>query len=354
MIPQFSDFSKRRGKMKRNAFIMVILFAVFAVFSTPCFSAEKPITMHIVTCGPKTDGSWSQHLYEGYLNIKKKYPEVQLGWTEKLPFAEHMPVFESLASKGVNIIYTSEVGFEASRELAPKYPNTWFVNINLHDEHVGKDKVAPNISSYTVRAEQGGYLAGIIAGMMTKTNKIGHIGGFSYPCVVVPAVGLALGARSVNPKVTVHTVYLGSWNDPQKGYSATKTLIDAGCDVFLAMSDDGNFGVIDACKEKKKWIIGEARDQSEYAPDLMLTSRLCPHVHMVEACLLDYKAGKLKGNHVRYFGLQEGYDVIAPMRNVPDNVKAKVEEVKKKIMSGEIKVPVVYDAESLEKYKQVK
>lgn len=339
--------------MKRLIIVSLVVGLVCGWMTGMGTAADKPITMHIVTCGPKTDGSWSQHLYDGYLNIKKKYPEVQLGWTEKLPFAEHMPVFESLASKGVNIIYSSEVGFEAARELAPKYPNTWFVMINLHDEHVAKDKVAANISSYTVRAEQGGYLAGIVAGMMTKTNKIGHIGGFSYPCVVVPAVGLAMGARSVNPKATVSTVYLGSWNDPQKGYNATKTLIDAGCDVFLAMADDGNFGVIDAAKEKNKWLIGEARDQSEYAPNNFLTSRLCPHPDMVEACLLDYKSGKLKGNHVRYFGLQEGYDVIAPLRNVPDDVKAKVEEAKKKIIAGEIKVPVVYDAEDLEKFKKV-
>jgi basic membrane lipoprotein Med (substrate-binding protein (PBP1-ABC) superfamily) len=316
-------------------------------------SAEKPVKMHIVTCGPKTDGSWSQGLYEGYLNIKQKYPEVEIGWTDTLPFAEHVPVFESLASKGIDIIYTSEVGFEAARDLAPKYPNTWFVIINLHEEHVGVGHVSSNISSYTVRSEQGGYLSGIAAAEMSKTGKIGHIGGFSYPCVVIPAVGLAMGARSINPEVTVHTVYLGSWNDPQKGYNATKTLIDAGCDVFLAMSDDGNFGVIDACKEQKKWIIGEARDQNEYAPDLVITSRLCPHVQMVEACLLDYKAGELKGNHVRYFGLQEGYDVIAPLRNVPDSVRARIEEAKAKILSGEIKVPVIFDPEVLESYKKV-
>ena len=343
----------KEGKMKRlliAAFVIVVIFGFMPGIAT---AAGKPVKMHIVTCGPKTDGSWSQHLYEGYLNIKKKYPEVQIGWTDTLPFAEHVPVFESLARAGVNIIYTSEVGYEASRELAPKYPKTWFVNINLHDEHVEKGKIAPNISSYTVRSEYGGYLAGIAAGMMTKTNKIGHIGGFSYPCVVVPAVGLALGARSVNPKVTVHTVYLGSWIDQQKAYNATKTLIDAGCDVFLAMADDGNFGVIDACKEKKKWLIGEARDQKEYAPDLFLTSRLCPHIHMLEACLKDYMAGKLKGNHVTYFGIQEGYDVIAPLTNVPDSVRAKVEEAKKKILNGELKVPLVYDPKVLDGYSKL-
>ena len=310
---------------------------------------EKPIKLDIVTCGPKTDGSWSQHLYDAYLNIKEKYPNIQISWTDTLPFAEHLPVFESLASKGANLIYTSEVGFEAARELAAKFPDTWFVIINLQPSHI--NEVPSNVTSYTVRAEEGGYLAGIAAGMMTKTNKLGHIAGMAYPCSIIPASGLVLGARSVNPDVTLTTVYLGSWNDPEKGYKAAMTLIDSGCDVILTMADDGNFGVINACKEKGVLIIGEARDMSEYAPDLFITSRLCPHPEMLAAAVEDFKSGEMKGNNVRYFGSKEGFDVIAPLRNVPDEVKQKVEEAKAKIKSGELKIPVVYDAEELDKCK---
>jgi basic membrane protein A and related proteins len=329
--------------------ICLIFLGVIGMVISSVQAADTPIKLDIVTCGPKTDGSWSQHLHDAYLNIKKKYPNIQVSWTDTLPFAEHLPVFESLASKKANLIYTSEVGFEAARELASKFPDTWFVIINLQPSHI--NEVPSNVTSYTVRAEEGGYLAGIAAGMMTKTNKIGHIAGMAYPCSIIPACGMAMGARSINPDITVTTVYLGSWNDPEKGYKAAKTLIDSGCDIILTMADDGNFGVINACKEKGVLMIGEARDMSEYAPDLFITSRLCPHPEMLEAAVEDYKSGKMKGNNVRYFGSKEGYDVISPLKNVPDEVKKKVAEVKAKIKSGELKVPVVYDADELDNFK---
>lgn len=337
--------------------IPVIIFSSLFFFFQSVFSVEKsskkPIWMQVVTVGSKTDGSWSQGLYEGYLDLKRKYPEVRIGWTDSLPFAEHIPVFEQLATSGVDLIYTSDVGYEAVREVAKKFPETWFTIINVTPQHIKAPEFSNNVSSCVVRSEEGGYLCGVAAGLVTKTDKIGYIGGEAYPGSVIKCgVAFCMGVRSVNPKAKIYPVMTGSWIDPQKGYDAAKTLINNGCDVILTFADDCNYGVFNAAKEKGGiYLIGEARDQYEFAPDLMITSRLTPHGDMMEGGLKDFLDGTIKGNSARFFGYREGYEMIAPVTNVPEEVKSKVEAVKEKIKSGEFVVPVVLDYETLESFK---
>jgi basic membrane lipoprotein Med (substrate-binding protein (PBP1-ABC) superfamily) len=206
-----------------------------------------------------------------------------------------------------------------------------------------------NVFSYTQKEEQGGYLAGVAAGLMTKSNIIGMVAGQDYPDIVRTGVGFKEGVLSVNPKVKFLVMYTGDWVDVQKGYEAAKSIIESGADVLWHYTDNAGKGVAKAAqdhKAKKIYIVGQCRDQIEMAPERVITSCRVDHSKLAEKILLDYKAGKLKKG-VYEFGIEEGWDVIAPIRNAPKSVEAKVKEALESIKKGKIKVTLTTDPKAL-------
>lgn len=307
---------------------------------------KKSLSVHVSGLGSRTDASFYQSMYEGYLYIKEKYPNIKVGFSDLVPFSDTVSHLDTLAQSGVDLVLTELAFIEAAAQVAPKHPKTWFLVMNMMPDMM--KGMPANVTAHSWRDEQGGYLCGVVAGLMTKSNKLGYIAGFDYPDIVKTGAGFLLGARSVNPKVSFSAVYTGSWTDVQKGYDAAKTMIASGVDVIIHFADDAGFGIIDAAKERKVWVIGEVLDQRKLAPELMLTSYLVNHKKMFQVAVDDVLAKKMT-QRVKFFGLQEGEEVIAPLNpKVPDDVRAKVEEIKGKMKSGELVVPVILDSKKFD------
>ena len=336
------------------AFVIGLVMVFFLV--GPALGEEQKIKMDIYTIGSRTDQAWSQSIYEASEHIRKNYPEVEVRFGDLIPYAEFPSVLEARAQMGVDIFYIECAWLEAAQLVMPRFPNIWSQHpgaLNAQLDNIRSDKVF----SYAQTEEQGGYLAGVVAGLVTKTNKIGMIAGADYPDIIRTGFGLVEGAKLVNPKVEFSVIYTGDWVDVQKGYQAAKAMIDWGADILWHYSDNAGKGVARAAQDYKKrkiYIIGQCRDQIDLAPELVLTSCRNDHARLAEEIIKDFKAGKLKKGE-KYFGIEQGWSVIAPIRNVPpeleNKVKAKVDEIREKIKKGQIVVPLRTDPEALTGYR---
>jgi len=311
-------------------------------------AAPDAIKMYFFTNGTRTDGTWSQNIYEAYEYITEKYPEVETRFTDLVPFADEGSYITVAGEEGVDLVYVdgSFSWYDAFLEYAPRYPDTWFINANLSPAEF--ETWPDNVKSYNMEEHQAGFLAGVAMGLMTETNKIGYVGGLPYPTIIRVGCGYEMGAKWINPDVEFSPTYTASWVDVEKAYEHATALIGSGADVLCHYSDNGGFGVIKACQESGAYFVGEARDQYEYAPDVALTSFLTNHPLMAETALLEYKAGTIEHSVTEvYLGGEYDWPFIAPLTNVPAEVVSTVEEAKQLIADGTIVVPYISDGDKI-------
>ena len=213
----------------------------------------------------KDDGGWTQAIDEARVRVEKK-----LGW--KIPYAEKVPekasairpVVERFIRRGFNIINGSAFGYsDTFKDLSKEYPDIAFVN------PAGITN-GPNLQSYYGRTYESQYLCGMVAGAMTKSNKLGFIAAHPLGLVTWTVNAYALGAQAVNPKATVNVVYTGSWYDPVKERATALALIERGVDVIGQHVDTPAVQV--AAQEKGVWGTGHHRDMREFAPKATLCS----------------------------------------------------------------------------------
>lgn len=303
---------------------------------------EEAITMAFGSVCSKTDGSWGQNIYEAYLYIKGKYPEVEATHTDLIPWGDLPTWLELQGEKGTDLLYldSGATVFEALTEVAPKYPDIWFIVGGGGAEICSK--LPANVALYESMQHEGSYLAGVAAGMMTKTNKIGHMAGFDYPAIIRNWKAWELGAKSVNPGVKVINMYCGAWGDPENDYEVGTTLVEQGCDVLF--HDTDSLSIFRIAEEADVLVSGVHRDQSEYAPNHVITSSLANHPLQAEQGLLEFKAGTIVKRTDVVFGLRVGWSAVGPFGDfVPDEVRAKVKEVEETILAGELVVPEILE-----------
>lgn len=251
---------------------------------------------------------------------------------------------ESMAADGYKIIF-GHGGEYASpfAEVAADYPETWFISI-------GGQGVGQNQFPLCLNTEQGGYLCGVMAGLMTKTNVIGCIYGGDYPAFTKPGFGFEMGAKSVNPNVEVKSAFLSDCNSTE-AYETTMVQIKSNADVIFCNADEGNSGSIKAVAENPGvYTFGVFGDYSSLAPDSILVNDItdykAAYVDAAKACI----AG-IDTPDTMFLGLADG--VISLIWNeqmkdkIPQEVKDAVQDAQDKIISGEIKVPNEYEIAAL-------
>ncbi len=348
-----------RNKRKLSIFLSIALLLILLISVAGCEVPEEPavngeepvveeaVRMAINTIGTREDGSWSQKFYEAYQYLKDKYSDVEFVFNDLVAYDE-MPQFLRMQAETFqpHVVYMDSAWYEAVRDVAPQYPEIWFVMPEVEEERL--EALPENVTTYWTRYEESGYLTGIVAGMITETNQIGYIPGMpGHPNLAALAYAHLEGARSVNPDVEMSVIVTGDWVDVAAGRDAANAAIDAGADVLIHFSDNAGLGVIGAAKERNVYVIGEARDQNELAPDHVVTSYLVPHDIMAEQALVDFMDGVIEQKVVT-FGLADGIEMLAPLRNVPNEVIEKVEEVKQDILTGALQPPARYDPRVLD------
>jgi basic membrane protein A and related proteins len=210
----------------------------------------------------------------------------------------------------------------------------------------GKPYTLPNVRSVTFREEQGSFLVGALAGLATKNNKVGFVGGMEVPLIKKFEAGFRAGVAATNPKATVLVNYTGSFDNVAAGKQVGQDLVAKGTDIVYHAAGSDGLGVIQSVKEaraagKPVYVIGVDSDQSHLAPDAVLTSMLKRVDLAVYETLRDLSQGKFQGGDVA-LGLKEGGVAYAPVRvDFAGRAEAlqKVEELRGKVIAGEIQVP---------------
>ena len=279
-----------------------------------------------VYVGPTGDLGWTYAHDQG-----RKYLEEQLGvetaYSELVaegPDANR--VIRDYAEKGYDIIFATSFGYmDDVIEVATEYPNTIF-------EHCTGYKTADNVGIYDGRGYQGWYLAGIVAGKMTKNNKLGYIAPYPIPEVVRNMNAFTLGARSVNPDVEVHPLWIFTWVDPVKEREAAEALVDLGVDVIARESDSTEADKL--AQELGLYVVGYNAYVPDVAPDALLTAPIWHWGVFYKKVVEDVMNGTWTNTPV-WWGLKEGILDLAPIADfVPDDVKALVDEKKQEIIAG--------------------
>ncbi len=242
---------------------------------------------------------------------------------------------------GVGFLFTDEI-----RSMALDFPQKKFACV---DYTVDDREIPSNLAALTFREEEGSFLIGAIAALKSTTGKIGFVGGVESPLIKKFEAGYTQGAKYVRPDIVVKAVYAGvsdtAFKDPQKGKELATSLYDAGCDIIYHASGSTGLGVFKAAEERKKFAIGVDRDQSdEAAPGIILTSMTKNTDTAVYEVIESAVKGTFKGGVVS-LGLKDGsLGYVYNEKNkdlIGEEVHKKVEELKAKIISGEIKVSTI-------------
>ncbi|NPV75928.1 MAG: BMP family protein [Anaerolineae bacterium] len=264
--------------------------------------------------------------------------KIEYEYTENIGYSGDMEriLQETAEQKKPNVIFGDAFGNEeAVRRVAAQYPDIAFVFGS------GLGPSEPNVSVFDNWIHEPAYLAGMLAGGLTKTNKVGIVGGYPVPEVNRLANAFIAGAKEVNPEVQVLVTFINSWFDPAAAKEAALAQIDNGADVLYAE----RFGVIEAAKEKNLWVFGNMSDQNELAPDLVVTSPVWNMTPTVEYVIKQVTAGSYTAQDLKDFSMvAKGGASLAPFHSteskLPADLVAKVKEKEQAIKSGLFRVDI--------------
>jgi basic membrane protein A and related proteins len=292
--------------------------------------------------GGKDDKSFNTSAYEGAARAKSKLG-VFLKYVEAADDNAFEPMLRAFALREFDLIIG--IGFaqkEAIQKVASQFPKRHFAIVDAQIE-------APNVRSLMFQEHEGAYVVGAIAAMISKTGKIGFVGGMDIPLIRRFELGYEAGAKMINPQVAVLANYVGvtsaAWNNPPKGKELAVSQYEAGADIIFAAAGASGLGVFDAAEDKKKFVIGVDANQDWVKPGLVLTSMLKRVDEAVYSTIDEARAGRFTGG-VKQFGLaNQGVDYSVDQYNskiLTEQVRQRAEGLKADIIAGKITVPDYY------------
>ena len=280
---------------------------------------------------------WDARLHLG-LEAAKAKGDIEYVFSEKVANTDYIRVLREYCESGVKLIVGEAFGIsKEARKVADEYPDIAFLMGDPFEPH------GSNFSVFDNYIHEPCFLMGILAGAMTKSNNLGMVGG--YPIGEVNRLFHAFieGAKSVNPDIQYKVTFIGSWYDPPKAKEAAFAQIEAGADVMYAE----RAGVVDAAREKGVIAFGNVNDinKEENGTNVVVTSALWHMEEAIAHAIAQVKAGTFKSaNYKEWTMMQKGGASLAPYyefdSKIPADAKAKVEEVKAKILSGDFTVTI--------------
>ncbi|ESS13139.1 MAG: BMP family ABC transporter substrate-binding protein [Burkholderiaceae bacterium] len=292
----------------------------------------EPLKVAFAYVGPVGDGGWT------YAHDRAR-AEVQAAFGDKIvtSYVENVPesadaerVIRDLASQGNKLIFGTTFGYmEPMLKIAPDFADVKF-------EHATGYKSGPNMRTYDSRTYQGAYMAGIIAGAMTKTNTLGVVGSVPIPEVIRNINSFTMGAQSVNPAIKTNVVWVGEWFNPPKETEAAQSLINGGADVLMQNTDSS--AVLQTAEKNGKRAFGWDSDMTAYAPKAHLGSAVINWTPYYTKAVNDALNGTWATGSV-WWGVKEGaIDMVNVAEDVPADIKAKINEVRAGFKDGSFAV----------------
>ena len=287
-----------------------------------------PLKIGFIYVGPTGDAGWTFAHDNARKEVEKEFGDkVKTSFVESVPEgADAERVIRDLVGQGNKLIFGTTFGYmEPMLKVAEDTKAVRF-------EHATGYKSAENMRTYDSRTYEGAYLAGIIAGKMTKTNKLGVVASIPIPEVLRNINAYTLGAQSVNPKVVTRVVWINKWFDPGKEREGAVALMDQGADVLLQNTD--STAVVQAANEKGKFAFGWDSDMSKFAPEAHLASAVINWTPYYKKAVKEALDGSWKKEH-NWWGVKEGaIDLVQISAKVPEDVKKLVEERKAGLKDG--------------------
>ena len=307
--------------------------------------SAKELTIALVTDALFSDAGWGAFGYNAAQVLNSEYGH-EVDFKDDVHIPDIETTLRNYANKDYDLIIAQ--GFEwgdPAVKVGKDYPNTKFVVFTGLAN-------STNVASIFPKQQEGAYLLGALAAMMSKTGVIGFIGGERYPNLLNIFEGYKQGARDINANVQVLETYLDDWDNSTKGKEAALSQINDGADLLLHVADTSGHGVIQAAKEKGVYALGAISDQNKLASNTVLTSFVLDVEKAFDQAVKMVQTGNFSGQIFKP-GLEagkgasgDGIIYLAPFHSledkVPEDVKVKLEELKQGIINGTIIVPERY------------
>ena len=298
-------------------------------------ASDDKITVAMITdVAGVNDQSFNQSAWEGLQKAEKELG-IEVKYLESKQDSDYATNIETLVDEDVDLILGVGMKLaDAIKEGSELYPDQNFV---LVDEEID----ASNVKNILFKAEESAYLAGLIAGKTTKTNNVGFIGGMELPVIDTFKYGYMAGVKAANPDAKVQAQYANSFTDQAKGKAIANQMYTNGADIVFTCGGDVGTGAIEAAKENNKYAIGVDRDQSDLAPENVLTSAIKRVDAGVFETVKSYVNGTFEGGTTTTYGLEENaVGVPDTTKNlVSQDILDLVEETITKLKNKEITVP---------------
>jgi len=319
--------------LSRRLLISATALAAALTVAAPAFAQAKLKVAAIYTV--PVEQQWVSRIDKA-LKAAVGRGEIEYVFSENVTNADYERVMRQYAEQGNTLIVGEAFAVEAAaRKVAKDYPKVSFLLGSS-----GKPQ-APNFSVFDNYIQEPAYLTGMLAGGMTKSNKIGLVGGYPIPEVNRLMNAFMAGAKEVNPKVSFSISFINSWFDPPKAKEAAFAMIDKGADVMYAE----RFGVSDAAKERKVLAIGNVIDTQKDYPDTVVASALWHMEPTIDAAIKAVKAGSFKAEDYGHLSMMKVKgSSLSPLgtfeKKVPAGLLAKVQAKEKAILDGKFTVKV--------------
>lgn len=295
------------------------------------------LTVGFIYVGPKDDYGYNQAHAEGAKAVSA-LPGIKVREEENVP--ETVAVQKTMESMinldGAKLLFPTSFGYFDPHilKMAEKYPSVTFFHCGgLYTE----GKHPKNVGSYFGYIDEAQYVAGIVAGLTTKTNKLGFVAAKPIPQVLRNINAFTLGARAVNPKVETSVIFTGDWSLPVKEAEAANSLIDQGADVLTSHVDSPKV-VIETAERRNVYSSGYHASQAKLAPKGYLTGAEWNWEAIYKKYIEDFKAGAMSPHLVRG-GFKDGFVKMSPYGPaVSEEAKAKAEEAKAKLTAGTLTI----------------
>jgi len=294
----------------------------------PAPAKAEPLKVAFAYVGPVGDGGWTFAHDNGRKAVEKEFGDrVATSFVEKVPeSADAERVIRDMVGQGNKMIFGTTFGYmEPMLKVAAD-------NKGVKFEHATGYKTAENMRTYDSRTYEGAYMAGVVAGKMTKTNTLGVVGSIPIPEVIRNINSFTLGAQSVNPKIKTRVVWVNEWFNPPKETEAATALINGGADVLMQNTDSS--AVLQTAEKLGKRAFGWDSDMTAYGPKAHLGSAVINWGPYYIKAVRDALDGKWSSGQT-WWGVKEGaIDMVSLAADVPDETKKKIDAVKAGLKDG--------------------
>jgi basic membrane lipoprotein Med (substrate-binding protein (PBP1-ABC) superfamily) len=290
----------------------------------------------LLTPGPISDQAWNSGAYQGLLRIRDSLNATISHIQTRTP-ADFEENFRHYGSEGYDLVFGHGFEFQdAAERVAPDFPRTVFITTS-------GNRLAPNVSPVVFGFEDPSYVAGVLAGSMTRTGTIGAIGGTEIPPVRSSFAAYEAGARAVNPGVRMLTSYVGNWEDASAGKEQAIAQVRQGADFIFQNADAAGLGIFQAARESRNVaVFGANVDQNAVAPDVIIGSVVIDLPHAFVSVAREVKEGRFRARVIRLGTSSEVTRFVlnpAWRDRVPAAVMARIDSVAQAIASGAFQPP---------------